>query len=164
MKKILFTALMALATLTTVFAQGKELLFTSTATGITFHVPANVKEVQDDIEAVILQTPDQGYIITAEAFDVESTSEAEITNHLITMAEAAGMDDDKAEEISNETDMITLMGMAADYDNGGAAVVGVAIVNGTSLGYYITVVVGPRYVDYGVSSILTIGFNPDAVE
>ena len=164
MKKILFTALMALATLTTVFAQGKELLFTSTATGITFHVPANVKEVQDDIEAVILQTPDKGYVITAEAFNVEEVSETDITAHLLTMAEAAEIDGDKAEEISNETELITLMGLAADYANGGAAAVGVAMVNGTGLGYYITVVAAPNYVDYAVSSLLTIGFDPDAVE
>lgn len=164
MKKILFSALLALVTLTSVFAQDKELLFTSTATGITFHVPANVKELQDDIEAVILQTPDELYTITAEAFDVEAASQDEITEHLATMAEAAGMDVKNAENISNETELITLIGLAADYDNGGAAVVAVAIVNGTSLGYYVTVVVGAKYVDYAVSSILTIGFDPDAVE
>lgn len=164
MKKILFSALLTLMTLTTVFAKDKELLYTSTTTGITFHVPANVKELQDDIEAVILQTPDEGYTITAEAFDLEAASEADITKHLTMMAEAAEIDGDKAEEISNETELITLMGLAADYDNGGAAAVGVAIVNGTSLGYYITVVVAPKYVDYAVSSLLTIGFDPDAVE
>ena len=164
MKKILFSALLALMTLTSVLAKGKELLFTSTATGITFHVPANVKEMQDDIEAVILQTPDKGYVITAEAFNVEEVSETDITAHLLTMAEAAEIDGDKAEEISNETELITLMGLAADYDNGGAAAVGVAIVNGTPLGYYITVVAAPNYVDYAVSSLLTIGFDPDAVE
>ena len=164
MKKILFSALLALMTLTSVLAKGKELLFTSTATGITFHVPANVKEMQDDIEAVILQTPDKGYVITAEAFNVEEVSETDITAHLLTMAEAAEIDGDKAEEISNETELITLMGLAADYANGGAAAVGVAMVNGTGLGYYITVVAAPNYVDYAVSSLLTIGFDPDAVE
>ena len=164
MKKILFSALLALMTLTSVLAKGKELLFTSTATGITFHVPANVKEMQDDIEAVILQTPDKGYVITAEAFNVEEVSETDITAHLLTMAEAAEIDGDKAEEISNETELITLMGLAADYANGGAAAVGVAMVNGTGLGYYITVVAAAKYVDYAVSSLLTIGFDPDAIE
>lgn len=164
MKKILFSALLALVTLTSVFAKGKELLYTSTSTGISFHVPANVEELQDDIEAVILQTPDEGYIITAEAFDLEEASEADITNHLAKMAKAARINADEAEEISNETELITLMGLAADYANGGAAAVGVAMVNGTGLGYYITVVAAAKYVDYAVSSLLTIGFDPDAVE
>ncbi len=166
MKKIIFAALLALVTFTTAFAapKGKELLFTSTATGITFHVPANTKEIQDDIEAVILKTPDDEYVITAEAFDVESTSEDAMTAHLVEMAQAAGLDGDSAESIENETDMIALTGMAADFDNGGAAVVGIVNVKGTELGYYVTVVCSPKYVDFAVSSLLTISFDPDAIK
>lgn len=164
MKKILFTALLALVTLTAAFAQDNELLFTSTATGITFHVPANTQELQDDIEAVVLQTPDEEYVITAEAFDISATAQDDITAHLIEMAEAAKIDLEAADEVEHEGDLVALNGLAADYDNGGAAAVGVATVKGTKLGFFITVVASQKYVDYAVSSLLTISFNPDAVE
>lgn len=166
MKKFIFAALFVLVSLTTAFAgsKEKELLFTSVTTGITFHVPANVKEVQDKIEAVILKTPDDEYVITAEAFDAASASEEEMTAHLAEMAKAAGMDIDKAESIENETKMIALNGLAVDFENGGAAVVGIVNVKDTELGYYVTVVASPKYVDYAVSSLLTIGFDPDAVK
>lgn len=59
MKKILFVVLMALVSLTTVLAQNEGVKFTSKETGITFRVPENCKILQDDVQAVILQTPDQ---------------------------------------------------------------------------------------------------------
>lgn len=167
MKKRLFLcALLALITAVNLFAASdkKELVYTSTTTGITFRVPANVKEIQDNIEAVILQTPDKEYTITAEAFDISKTTQEDIAKHITIMAEAAGIDLEQSESIENKSEIITLMGEAIDFDNGGAAAVGVAIVNETTLGYYITVVASAKYVDYAVSSLRTISFDPDAVE
>lgn len=166
MKRLLLSAVFALMALSTLFAasMGKELLYTSSTTGICFHVPANIEELQDDIEAVILQTPDEEFIITAEAFNITEVSEDEISEHIVTMAKAARIDLDNSQSIENKTELITLMGEAIDYPNGGAAAVGVAIVNGTALGYYITVVASAKYVDYAISSLRTISFDPDAVE
>lgn len=164
MKKFLFAVLFALICLTTAFAAGKELQFTSTVTGITFRVPANVKVIQDDIEAIILQTPDQMYTFTAEAFNVAEASQDEITAHMVELATSAKMDLENLDDVNNTTEYMTLIGMAYDYENGGAAVVGAAVVNDTELGFYITVVAGPDYVDYAVNSLVTIDFDPDAVE
>ena len=164
MKKILFSVLFALISVCTAFAADEELQFTSTVTGITFRVPGNCKEIQDDVEAAILQTPDQMYTITAEPFNVEEATQDEITAHLAEMGKAAGMDFDKTDDINNTTQFVTFIGKSYDFDNGSASVVGVAVVNDTELGFYITVVAGPDYVDYAASSIVTIDFNPDAVE
>lgn len=166
MKKILFAVLFALMTLCTAFAaeQDNELQFTSNVTGITFRVPANCKVLQDDIEAAILQTPDQQYTISAEAFNVEKATQDEIAEHMREMGTAAGMDFEKTEKFDNTTKYVTLLGTSYDYDNGAAAVVAVAIVNETELAFYITVVAGPDYVDYAVNSLVSIDFDPDAVE
>jgi len=166
MKKLLLTVVLGMMTLTMVFASSKvkELVYTSATTGITFHVPANCEEVQDDIEAVILQTPDEEYTFVAEAFNLDKTSKQEMSDHIIKMAEAAKIDLNKSERIETETELVTLVGEALDYDNGGAAVVGLAFVKNTKLGYYITVVASPKYVDYAVSSLVTVSFDPDAVE
>ncbi len=165
MKKFVIFLVFAMA-VANVFAQSnkKELKYTSSTTGITFHVPANVKEFQDNIEAVILQTPDKEYTITAEAFNVEKTSQEDIAKHITYMAEAAKIDLEKSESIESKGKFVTLFGEAMDYENGGAAAVGVAVVNDTKLGYYITVVASPNYVDYAVSSLTTIDFDPDAIE
>lgn len=163
MKKILFVVLMALVSLTTVFAQNEGVKFTSKETGITFRVPENCKILQDDVQAVILQTPDQQYTITAEAFNVEKATQDEITEHMHDMAVAAGMDLNKLDKIDNTTTNVTLIGQGYDYPNGAAAVVGVAVVNQTELAFYITVVAGPDYTDMAATTLVTIDFDPDAL-
>ena len=163
MKKILFAVLLALTTLTA-FAEEDNVRFTSKTNGITFMVPANCKLIQDEINAVILQTPDKQYTFTAEAFNVEEASKDDITNHLLEMGQAAGMDLGEADRVDNTTEWVTFNGLSYDFENEAAAVVGVAVVNDTELGYYITLVAGPKYVDQAATSIVTIDFNPDAVE
>ena len=163
MKKILFAVLLALTTLT-VFAEENNVRFTSKTNGITFLVPANCKLIQDEIEAVVLQTPDKLYTITAEAFNVEEASQDDISNHLLQMGQAAGMDLGEADKINNTTEWVTFSGLSYDFENDAAAIVGVAVVNDTELAYYITLVAGPSYVDQAATSIVTIDFDPDAVE
>lgn len=162
MRRILSVVLLALLSLTAVMAD--EVQFTSKVTGITFRVPDNSQLINDDIEAVIIQTPDKLFTMTAEPFNVEQASQDEIAQHLIEMAEAAGMDRDHLDPINNTTTNVTLVASGYDFDNGAAAVVGVAVVNETELGFYITVVAGADYVDYAVNSIVSIDFDPDAVE
>lgn len=164
MKKIIFAVLFAFISLTATLAHAEELRFTSPVSGITCLVPDNVKILQDDIEAVILQTPDNLYTLTAEPFNVEEATQDEITEHLLQMAEASGMNLENAEKTEYEKELVTFTGLADDFDNGGAAVVGVIVVNDTALGYYITAVAGPTYIDYMASSIGTIDFDADAVE
>lgn len=165
MKKTLLTLVIGLMTLTSVFASSKvdELIYTSSTTGISFRVPANVQEIQDAIEAVILQTPDEEYTFTAEAFNSETTPKDEMSDHIMKMAEAARIDLNNSKRVEAETDLVTLVGEAIDYENGGGAVVGLAFVKGTKLAFYVTAVASPRYVDFVVSSLTTITFDPDAL-
>lgn len=163
MKKILFAVLFALTALTA-FAGGNNVRFASKVTGITLLMPNNCKVVNDDIEALILQTPDKMYTFTAEAFNVEEATEDDIANHMLEMGNAAGMKLDETDDIENTTEWITFKGLSYDFDNGAAAVVGVAIVNATELAFYITIVAGPDFVDQAVESIVSIDFDPDVVE
>jgi len=166
MKKFLFLAVIALMTVVNVMAapKGKLLVYTSSTTGITFHVPANAVVAQDDVEAVILQTPDEEYTFVAEAVNLNDVTSDDIARHIVKMAKAARIDLDKSDRIKHETEFVILKGEAIDYENGGAAAVGVAVVNDTMLGYYITVVASPNYVDFAVSSLTSIDFDPDAVQ
>lgn len=164
MKKLL-TLLLSLLTLSTVFAADfKEVTFASRVTGITFTMPDNAAILNDDIEALILQTPDKMFTLTAEAFNVTEATQDEISEHLVEMANSARMDLQSADKIDNTTENVTLIGLSNDYENGAATIVAVAVVNDTDLGFYITIVVGPDYVDTAVNTIVSIDFNPDVVE
>lgn len=164
MKKILFAVLLALVSLTTALAEENVVQYTSKVTGITLQVPANCKLFQDDVEALILQTPDKMFTLTAEPFNVEKATQDDITAHLQEMGEAAGMDLSASDKINNTNTYTTLIGLGYDFENGAAAVVGVAVVNETELGFYITVVAGPDYTDYAATSLVSIDFDPDSVE
>lgn len=163
MKKILFVMLMAIVSLTTAIAQDEGVRFTSKETGITFRVPSNCKLIQDDVQAIIIQTPDKQYTITAEPFNVEKATQDEITAHMRERSVAAGMDLTKLDKIDNTTTNVTLIAQGYDFPNGAAAVVGVAVVNQTELAFYITVVAGPDYTDMAATTLATIDFDPDAI-
>lgn len=166
MRKFLLCAVIALMSITTMSAATRieEYIYTSTVTGVTFHVPSNVKELQDNENGVVLQTPDKEYTITAEAFDISEVSQEEISNHIAFMAEKAKIDLNKSQHIENKTEATTLIGEIINYANNGGAAVGVVQINNTDLGYYITIVTSPKYSDFAASSLTTVGFDPDAVD
>lgn len=164
MKKLL-TLLLTVFTLSTVYAaEIKEVTFASRVTGITFTMPDNAAIINDDIEALILQTPDKMFTLTAEAFNVTAATQDEISEHLLEMGTSARMDLQNADKIDNTTENVTLIGLSNDYENGAATIVAVAVVNDTDLGFYITIVAGPDYVDATVNTLVSIDFNPDVVQ
>ena len=165
MKKLLFLAIMAIMTMTSAFAQDDMLQFTSSSTGITCLVPPNVEITADEVEAVVLATPDNEFTFVAEAFNVEKATEDEMAEKLSEWAGHAGLDFDKSERFTNEYGLVTVTGFSMDYESGGgAAIVAFAVVNNTELGWYVTIVAGNKYTDYAASTITSINFDPDAVE
>lgn len=140
------------------------LQFTSTATGLSFVVPANIKEKQDDVEAIVLVTPDNMFTVTAVPFDISTVEDGNMEASILTLAKAAKIDLTESESIEGETETVHFYAESADYANGGGAAVGIANVKGTDLSFFITVVASKDYIPFAIAALKSLSFNPDAIE
>lgn len=142
----------------------EPLRYTSTATGLSFIVPSNSLEQQDKVDGVIIVTEDEMFQVTAIPFNVKKESKETIAESILTLAEAAKIDLNKSERVEGDNELVSYSAECADYGNGGGALVGVANVKGTELGYFITIVASADYVEYAGAVLKSLTFDPDAVE
>lgn len=145
---------------TTACAANDDEVFTSSTTGISFLAPRSAHIGQDDLELFCLETADEQFTFTSVPFNLETTSSAIITQSITSLAQSAQLDLTKAERFETQTQTMDISVYVQDYKNKGGAMVGTATVRGSSLSFYIVLVVGPKYGNYGGIMLQTLEFGP----
>lgn len=144
-------------------ALAQRLQFTSRTSGISMVVPAGTHKVQDNLEMLYLQTADHLFSFTAVPFDLRKTTSDERTVNLMKMARSAQMDYAGSTPLQLQTQTMDIELHASTYLSGGGTFVGIAVVRESSLAYYLCLVAGQQYEDFGGASIQTLEFDPNAV-
>lgn len=138
----------------------QQMQYTS-RTGLTLMVPDGAKQIQDNIDLICVETPDELYTFTAVPFNMATTSELDLKANLAQLAKSAQIDYEKAELLESCTETMDISLHIANYNGGGGTFVGYATVRNTTLSFYLCLVASKKYGEYGGIAIQTLEFLPN---
>lgn len=165
MKKTILSAIVALiAIIAPVAIAAQEVrTFTSNITGFTTLITTDTKLAKNDIEAVVLMTDNQQFLITALPFQPSKCTENDIAAAINTLADNAGLNLKTASDIDiNNKNLEGGIFIQKNANNVDVAL-GALNVKGGDLAFYVTILAGPKYANVLNPILQSLDFNPDAV-
>jgi len=164
MKKYILCALVALiAGIMPATAQDVT-SFSSSVTGFSCIIPQNATVMKNDVEAIVIQTPDQEYVITAIPFQPSQSTDESNAVALKTLAESANIDLETASDVDITNKTMEGGVFFQNLENGAVSVVGAMAVKGADLAFYMAIVFSPNYASLLETTLSNIEFDPDAVK
>lgn len=146
------------------WAAAKDMIITSAVTGLSLLAPAKSQTVQDDLDMLFVKTLDGFYSFTGIPFNAAGVSEEEISNSIASLAQSAQMDLKNAEKFDTKTQTMDISIFVKDYENGGGSMVGTATVRDTNLSFYIVLIAGRQYGDYGGILLQSLELDLDSLK
>lgn len=155
MRRKLFSAVLMLVLFaTSAMAKVNEQVEYKSATGVIVAVPEECEVLNDDDEALVIQTPDKLFTFVANPFDIEETSEEEIASMIIEMEETAEITDPEYTEIDND---FVRGFMLVDINDGVShSACGYLVLKGNGKAFIVTVIGGGLYTDAAWFSYVTM--------
>lgn len=166
MNKTITCALIALITLITSVATHAQdgRIFTSNVTGFTTLITTDTKLAKNDIEAIILMTDNQEFLITALPFQPSKCSDNDIAAAINTLADNAGINVETASDFEINNKNLEGTVFIQKTENKSDAALGVLKAKQGDLAFYVTIIASANYANILNPVLKSLDFNPDAIK